>query len=506
MQDSLRVRDVGEIIVSGDTPSFDSFTFCAIEGEYVSPGALVATMVDESKFLVGRVSGGHELAETDDETFATNRIYVVDVMEEGLISRQSDGNNSIVMIEPCDLATAGAPVFVPGTDIMARAIGFATDPDRSIRLGSTRVRAEDALLAAAGESIDNVLLSSEVLHRHIFISGTTGTGKSYASGILIEEMSKLGMPVIIFDSQKEYAALTRGLGGTVLDPGTDYTVHLSSLTDREISDLVPTLKGTSMEDLLTYTFLRLKREREDWTLNDLLREMAKDGPSLQLPSTTSGPAISRVRHHVGRHSFLGEPSDWERLLRKYKIVNIDCGRLDQTQLQFIVTATLRDLFTARLDGRIPPYVVVLEEAHLLVPENEPSPCKQVIRENVRMGRHYGVCVVLITQSPVDIDRKTIRQCNTRLVFALDPDQLDALQGVRSDATEDMLKRLPKMPVGTCLLSGTYQTIKHAIPVRVRASEREDAAGVTPDSLGEIETQWSASATRVRPEADSWADN
>jgi DNA helicase HerA-like ATPase len=241
-----------------------------------------------------------------------------------------------------------------------------------------------------------------------------------------------------------------------------------------------------MEDLLTQTFLKLKRERQDWNLNDLLREMAKDGPTLELPFATSAPAISRVEHQIGRHDFIGAATDWEGLLRDNPVVDIDCALLDQSQLQLIATATLRDLFDRRLKGTIPPYVIVLEEAHLLVPEVEDSPCKQVIRENVRIGRHYGICVVLITQSPVDIDKKTIRQCNTRLIFALEPDQLDALQGVRSDATEDMLRRLPKMPLGTCLLSGTYQTIKHAIPVRIRSDRRTVAAGATPDILAEVE--------------------
>ncbi len=78
--------------------------------------------------------------------------------------------------------------------------------------------------------------------------------------------------------------------------------------------------------------------------------------------------------------------------------------------------------------QFPPYVAVVDEAHLFVPQGEGSPCKQIIREGVRIGRHHGICMVLMTQSPIDIDRSIIRQCNTRLVFALEPDQLDAIRG------------------------------------------------------------------------------
>jgi len=492
MDGSLSEKIIGTVVSDDESPSFDTFKFEAFTEEYVSPGALVGTSIADNKFLVGRVSGGLEIHPNGSASEAeanTYRRYEVDVMEEGLVTGEGE-RQKITMIEPSDMAAAGAEVFVPGLAVMAEAMGFATDRSHAFALGKTRITAEDAV-ALVGGATDNVLLHPEILQRHVFICGTTGTGKSYATGVLIEEIVDQGIPVVILDSQREYTNLARELGGTVLEPGADYTIHLSSLTDREMSDLVPTLKGTPMEDLLSLTFLRLKRdEGSEWRLNDLLRGMAKDGPTLQLPSSTSGPAISRVRHHVGRHTFLGEPINWKRLLQHHAVVNIDCAQLDQGQLQLIVAATLRDLTTHRLDGRIPPYVVVLEEAHLLVPETEDSPCKQVIRENVRTGRHYGICVILITQSPVDIDKKTIRQCNTRLIFALEADQLDALRGVRADATEDMLRRLPKMPVGTCVLSGTHETIKHAIPVRVRTSRHAASAGVSLDLLAEIKEKWS----------------
>ena len=150
----------------------------------------------------------------------------------------------------------------------------------------------------------------------------------------------------------------------------------------------------------------------------------------------------------------------------YPCLAINCKHLTTTQLHPIATAVLRELQTLRLHNHIPPYAAVIDEAHLFVPEGEGSSCKQIIREGVRIGRHHGIAMVLMTQSPVDIDKRTIRQCNTRLVFALEPDQLDAIRGVKADASEEMLNALSKMPQGTCLLSGTYESVKHAIPVKI----------------------------------------
>ena len=103
----------------------------------------------------------------------------------------------------------------------------------------------------------------------------------------------------------------------------------------------------------------------------------------------------------------------------------------------------------------------------------------------------------MTQSPVDIDKRAIRQCNTRLVFALEPDQLEAIRGVKADASEEMLRALPKMPRGTFLLAGTYESIKHTIPVMIRDRNTLDSeGGKTPDIFKEMQ-EWVPEIERLK---------
>lgn len=499
----FKLRSIGSVIADDVSPSFDVFRFKALANEYVFPGTLVGAVLGNKTFLIGRISSSieinpHESAsrtavrhamdikpDYPEEGLSTTiyRVYEADIIEEGFIS-----NEGIEITEPADMAKAGADVFIPNEDVIAQAMGFLKEPEKALCLGQTRITAEDMSIDEK-DAINNVLLKPEIIQRHIFIGGTTGSGKSFATGIILEEINRFGLPIIILDSQQEYIYLAKDLGGAVLTPGIDYSVQLSSLTEAEILDLVPTLRGTHGLELLAFTFLRLKREKASFNLDDLLSGMQTDGPTLDLKPVSINPAINRTRSSIGRHNFIGMASDWRTLLIKYPIINIDCANLDQGQLQLVVGATLRELQRQRLGNKIPPYVVVLDEAHLLVPEGEDSPCKQVIRENVRIGRHYGICMILITQSPVDIDKKTIRQCNTRFIFALEPDQLDSLRGIRADATEDMLRRLPKMPRGTCLLSGTYETIKHAIPIKIRSNRKTTPGGQTPNIFQEVTQKW-----------------
>ena len=54
----------------------------------------------------------------------------------------------------------------------------------------------------------------------------------------------------------------------------------------------------------------------------------------------------------------------------------------------------------------------------------------------------------------------------------------------------MLRALSKMPQGTCLLSGTYECVKHAIPVKIRERNTKDSeGGETPDIFKEMQKKW-----------------
>ena len=500
----VKSRIIGTVTADDASPSFDVFRFKALANEYVYPGTIVGAVISRTKFLIGRVSSAievnpHESAsrisvrhamdiqpDYPEEGLSTSvyRVYEADIIEEGFTS-----SDDVRISEPSDMAKAGAEVFIPTEAMIAKAMGFPTDPEAALSVGRTRIAMDDDL------GVNNVLIKREIIQRHIFIGGTTGSGKSWGTAILLEEINRLGIPIVILDSQHEYESLATGLGGKVLKPGKDYSVRLSSLSEGEALDLVPTLRtSTQGTELLAFTFLRLKREKHVFDLGDLLKGMQDDAATISVPAASLRTALSRTGGSIQRHNFIGGQSDWKTLLLQFPVINIDCGNLDQSQLQLLVGTTLRELTSQRLGKAIPPYVVVLDEAHLLVPEHEDTICKQVIRENVRIGRHYGISVVLITQSPVDIDKKTIRQCNTRFVFALEPDQLESLRGVKADATDEMLRRLPKMPQGTCLLSGTYETIRHAIPIKIRSDRKTKPGGATPNIFEEMKTTWNQKKT------------
>ncbi|HIE14099.1 TPA: hypothetical protein EYP70_02390 [Candidatus Bathyarchaeota archaeon] len=152
-------REIGSVIADEVSPSFDTFRFKALANEYVYPGTLVATKIDERTFLIGRISGSLEVnphesptrakvreameieADYPEEKLSTTiyRIYEADIIEEGIIVTENE-KDDVRISEPSDMAKAGAPVFIPGEEVIAKAMGFESDQEKALCLGRTRIK------------------------------------------------------------------------------------------------------------------------------------------------------------------------------------------------------------------------------------------------------------------------------------------------------------------------------------------------------------------------------
>ncbi len=499
LSNNLRYEEIGEIVSDESSPTFEIFRFKAFHDKSSSPGTILAVEITPSRFVIGRVSGSHEhnphyeahqlsvkhALQVQPEhpgeelSFTIYRVYEVEILDEIQVIDEKP------IVRPAQtMPKAGSKVIIPPRDFIYAFLGLQKEIKEGLNLGKLAT-------SLTQEGDISIVLKREIIQRHIFIGGTTGGGKSYSAKVIAEEIHKHNIPIIFFDTQYEFVPLVEKLKGAVLIPGENYKVSLSSLTPDELEGLVPTLHNELHKQILTSAFLKIQeRKHGGFTNEELLAEIETTATEIsgtgKQADTTKYYVKSRTGYHLKQYNFIGNDFDWTKIVKPSSVININCRGINRNRLQLILAATLRELQTLRKRGKILPYVIFVDEAHLFVPQDEDSACKQIIREGVRIGRHNGICFVLITQSPIDIDKKAIRQCNTRFLFAIEPDQLSALQGVKADATEEMLNRLPKSPVGTCILSGTYETIKHAIPLQIRKMETSDAdGGQAPDIFAEV---------------------
>lgn len=331
-----------------------------------------------------------------------------------------------------------------------------------------------------------------MVQRHIFIGGGIGSGKSYTRGVIAEELRMLGVPQINVDVNGEMIEATRQLGGVNLVPGQEgFTLPVSALTPDDVIDAIPGLRpGTNYETLIRHAHGELVKDRvlargEYFGVRDLLREIEEVAPSLDMDKpATLRPALQRARSLV-QIPYIGLPFDWEERIKPGAMINIDCRGLLVSDLRLIVASIARDLQRLARSKNNLFAVFSIDEAHLVAPNDDKSVTTQVLREIARIGRHYKIGLILTTQSPQDMDRSILKRLLTRFLHQIEPDQLDALRGVFSDASQSLIKTLPKLPQGVCIVTGAFETIRHAAVVDVRSRETVHG-GQTPNIWRDFE--------------------
>lgn len=401
------------------------------------------------------------------------RVAEVEPLKEALLNE----NGQITEIRDVQtLPRAGTPVYEATEEQIIEALGLADDPERGIHIG-----------VLTGSQIP-VVLKRDVIQRHIFIGGGIGSGKSYTRGVLAEELQMLGVPQVNIDVNGEMVDAAIELGGNNLEPGVGFQLPLSALTADDVINATPSLNGNMIE-LVRHAheeLLKISRKTGNYfLLKDLISKIEEVAPALDMNNaSTRGRAISRVES-LKRIKYLGVPYDWGSALKPGAFININCKGMLVSDLRIITATIARDLQRLGQTRQFPFVAFSIDEFHLVTPHNEASVSLQVLRELARIGRHVRIGLILTTQSPQDVDRSILKRLLTRFLHAIEPDQLDSLRGIFSDASEDLIKQLPKMPQGTCILTGAYETIRHASVIQVRQRSTTHG-GQTPDIWSDFE--------------------
>lgn len=418
------------------------------------------------------------------ESTVIYRVTEIEPMEEATIG----ANNNIENIsEIATLPRAGDPVYWADEAVVTTALGLEQEPDLGIQMG---------VLHGSGIPGTPVILKRAAIQRHIFIGGGIGSGKSYTRGVLAEELQMLGVPQVNIDVNGEMIEATEQLGGINLIPGKNgFTLPLSSLTPDDVTDAIPGVRGgTNIETLIQYAQGELLKERlnsqslwygQPFGVSELTEAIKEAAPKLEMTGkTTLYPALQRA-NSLEQIPYIGKPFDWETHLQPGCIINIDCRGLLVSDLRLIVASIARDL--QRIARKKTNLFVAfsIDEFHLVAPNDDKSVTTQVLREIARIGRHYKIGLILTTQSPQDVDRSILKRLLTRFLHSIEPDQLDALRGVFSDASDTLVQSLPKLPQGTCIITGAFETIRHAAVVDIRQRQTIHG-GKTPDIWSDFE--------------------
>lgn len=485
----MNAERVGRVVSTEKSPSFLEVDVRLDPGAIVRPGQLLFASTGRPgrrQYAILRVSSAQEVNPYENplssqvrDAFNIEssrgredllRKYVLaNTQLIELLTEDSDG--TFQSEDPSVIVPAGTEVFNAASDMTCKILGL---PDPS---------SPAALLignAIGNENIKITLDANKTLPRHILIAGSTGTGKSYLLGRLTEEICRVGIRHVNIDVHGELCEATRQLGGRVLIPGKDLTVKLSSLEEPEVLNMIP-IQNQLHIDIVSRAFIELKKTGRDFDVNDFEAEAIDIAQQFGAKDNTIEIIRARIQT-LSNVPIIGRGLDWVSVLREPgALVNIDCRGLGHWELRTMVGAVARELMFLRRRNLIEPLVLSMDEAHLFLPSGDSTASSQVLAELIRMGRHFGVGIIISSQSPADIDRRITKITNTRFIFSIEPSELSSISGLLGDVPPELMKNLPKLRVGSCLLVGSRETVKHSIVIEVGQRKTVDS-GVTPPMI------------------------
>ncbi len=357
-----------------------------------------------------------------------------------------------------------------------------------------------------GEETEIVLSVKDIVSQHLSVIASTGAGKSYTIGVLVEELLKpYNMaPVLIFDPHGEYFTLneiqnlpefiTHSYRPKVkIVKPKDIKIRVSDLL---VGDFISIMDDGTMSDkmktLFRAAFHNLKNNsKKPFTRNELKQEIE----SLRDP--TNEPTIEGILWRFGK-LYANIFDDFQTIpladyFRVGQLTIMDVSGIEETYQQLIASVMLRRLFDARegtennryneshVDKFLPyPVFVVIEEAHRFAPHSGEAKSKGILKTILSEGRKFGIGICLVSQRPSKLDADSLSQCMTQITMRIinPTDQQQIAQSIET-ASRDILSELPSLAKGQAVISGV--AINTPALVKIRKRLTSDAKGRSKDA-------------------------
>jgi len=330
---------------------------------------------------------------------------------------------------------------------------------------------------------------SAIASEHMCILASTGSGKSYLAGVIVEELlSPNNMAsVLIFDPHGEYHTLVEMMNREEFSldwyspeveviPSEKIKIRFSEL---EVSDISASLPDMSerMEALLRRAYERISDEPiiTRALLKKAIREIAEEDADMR---NTANALLWRIDRVFEQSRIFDdfEHLSLQRLFSPGKCTILDLSSMGDWEQQMVALIILRKLLYARMatekgvargENYLPyPTFVILEEAHRFAPRSGESRCLSIIRRILAEGRKFGIGVCLISQRPSKIDGDVLSQCMTSVIMRIvNPSDQESIRISVESVGRDVLKELPGLTKGQAIVSG--RAVNTTVLIRVR---------------------------------------
>jgi len=298
----------------------------------------------------------------------------------------------------------GSEVYRASEIQITKLLGIYNAPEESVSLGKL-----------IGYPFDVNLLVKNF--GRIFITGKSGSGKSYTMGVLCEEFMKKGIPLVILDRHGEYGSL-KVLAGESEDS-----------------------EGIKKESEFVNSII----EYSDLSVNK--------GGDIDI-----------------EYLFSLDPTD---IIAPHLCTIINMRGMDLNVQEMVAGKLLKRLYQASTGRRIPPFYLLLDEAHLFAGKKQTETC-DIVKLFSQEGRKFGANLIIGTQRPQLLDTTIRAQAGSWVVHNLtDIRDIDVTISSAEDLTRSNKTDIQGLDKGEAIICG--EAIK-GIPLFVKVRKRLTAHG------------------------------
>lgn len=152
---------------------------------------------------------------------------------------------------------------------------------------------------------------------------------------------------------------------------------------------------------------------------------------------------------------------------------VDLGSLDEQQADAVVSHYIRRIFQERKkwktsggsEGYPVPIIVIVEEAHVLIPKDRATLTKYWASALGREGRKFGVGLVIVSQRPKKLDSDVLSQTNNKIVLRMvEPGDIRYIQAASEELSDDIAGMLPSLNKGEAIVMGSMTKLPALVKI------------------------------------------
>ena len=378
---------------------------------------------------------------------------------------------------------------------------------------------------------NRVKLDVKSLTQHVFVTGSTGCGKSETIYKLINETKQVGTKFLVIEPAKgEYKNVFGDVNVFGTNPlimpllrinpfsfptGVHVLEHIDRLTEIfnvcwPMYSAMPAVLKKAMLDAyescgwdLRLSVNRLSQGENVYpSFLDLFLSLEKviteSAYSEEVKSNYSGALLTRVESLTnGLNGEIFSVNELSNMVLFDENCIIDLSRVGSQETKSLIMGILiMRLSEYRMTGANTPnsalkHLTVLEEAHNILKRlsteqsqegsNMAGKSVEMITNAIAEMRTYGEGFVIVDQSPTSVDKAAIKNTNTKIVMRL-PDEDDRkVSGKAAGMNDKQIDEIAKLPTGVAVV---YQN-DWVSPVLCKIDRMEDSRVIFNEQKGSI---------------------